>query len=750
MLAVIVVLTGCAAELHRRDGMTMIREGRLEEGLAEMAKAIEANPYSAEYRKEYLAQRDVIVGQLLKTANRARQNGELDAAEEGYKRVLGIDPSCVPAQAGLDAVRQDKRHQQYIVDAEAAFKAGDAERALELLRVPLMESPDNQSALKLKGEIESFLSKSELIAPSLQKNYSRPINLEFRDANVKMVFESLSRTTGINFILDKDVRPDLRTTVYLRNASIDDALDLIAQTSQLQRKILNGNTVLVYPGTSEKIKEYQDLVIRGFYLKNTDAKTMQDNLKMLFKGRDMIIDEKLNLIVMRDTPEAVRLVERVIAMHDIPEAEVMLELEVLEVQRSRLTALGIQWPSQMTFAPIASGGALTVEDLRNLNSSTIGVGVGNTVVNARRDVTDVDILANPRVRVRNKEKAKIMIGDKLPVVTTTTTATGLVSDNIQYLDVGLKVDVEPEVRLKNDVQIKLALEVSSIVSQITTPSGSLAYQVGTRNANTSLLLKDGETQVLAGLISAQERSTGKRLPGLGDIPIIGRLFGSQQDENAKTEIVLSITPRVIRGLKRPDIQQTEFWSGTENNLRTRPMVFQSREPKGGGSQLRVEQQQGEAGTAGGLLNDAIQAEVAARNVQLSWQGPTTVKAGDEFRVALSVKADGTIRSLPLQLAYDPKMLQIIDVTEGPFFAQNNGKTSFSRNVDRAGGKVFVSVARSDVSGASGEGPVLFLNVRALSQIDSSALKVLQASAITQSESQPSIVMPPAWGIVQAQ
>jgi general secretion pathway protein D len=362
----------------------------------------------------------------------------------------------------------------------------------------------------------------------------------------------------------------------------------------------------------------------------------------------------------------------------------------------------------------------------------------------------VDILANPRVRVRNKEKAKIMIGDKLPVVTTTTTATGLVSDNIQYLDVGLKVDVEPEVRLKNDVQIKLALEVSSIVSQITTPSGSLAYQVGTRNANTSLLLKDGETQILAGLISAQERSTGKRLPGLGDIPIIGRLFGSQQDENAKTEIVLSITPRVIRGLKRPDIQQTEFWSGTENNLRTRPMVFQSREPKGGGSQLRVEQQQGEAGTAGGLLNDAIQAEVAARNVQLSWQGPTTVKAGDEFRVALSVKADGTIRSLPLQLAYDPKMLQIIDVTEGPFFAQNNGKTSFSRNVDRAGGKVFVSVARSDVSGASGEGPVLFLNVRALSQIDSSALKVLQASAITQSESQPSIVMPPAWGIVQAQ
>lgn len=749
LLLATVFLMGCAAELHRRDGMTMIQEGRLEEGLTEMAKATEASPYNAGYRKEYLAQRDAIVRQFVQSANRARQNGELDAAEEGYKRALGFDSTNTSVQSSLDSLRLEKRHQKYVEDAEAAFKAGNAERALELLRVPLIEGPDNQAALKLKSEIDGFLSKSELVAPGLQKSYSRPINLEFRDANVKMVFESLSRTTGINFILDKDVRPDLRTTVYLRNSSIDDALDLIAQTSQLQRKVLNGNTVLIYPGTQEKIKEYQDLVVRGFYLKNTDAKTMQNNLKLLFKGRDMVIDEKLNLIVMRDTPEAVRLVERVIAMHDIPEAEVMLELEVLEVQRSRLTALGVQWPSQMTFAPLSTGGALTVDDLRDLNSSTIRVGVGNTVVNARRNVTDVDILANPRIRVRNKEKAKIMIGDKLPVVTTTTTATGLVSDNIQYLDVGLKVDVEPEVRVKNDVQLKLALEVSSVVNQITTPSGSLAYQVGTRNANTSLLLKDGETQILAGLISAQERSTGNRLPGLGDVPIVGRLFGSQQDENSKTEIVLLITPRVVRGLKRPEIQQTEFWSGTESNLRTRPMTFQSHDTNGNPGQSKVEQQPAAPGPAAGILANAVQTELAARNVQLSWQGPVTAKVGDEFKVALRVKADGTIKSLPIQLAYDPRALQIIDVAEGSFFSQNSGATSFSKNIDAAGGKVFVSVARSDLIGASGEGEVLFLNVRALSQLDNSVLKVLQASAITQSESQPSIVMPPAWGVARS-
>ena len=740
-----IALVGCAAEMKRRDGMALIQEGRMEEGLATLAKAAEAAPDNAEYRKEYLKQREVMTSQLLRDADRARQAGELDKAEEGYRRTLALEKQSARAQGGLDAVAQERRHRDIVVDAEEALRTGDVEGASELLRSVLVDNPEQSAALKLKREISEQQSRSTLGEIQLKHTYTRPINIEFRDANVRMVFESLSRTTGINFILDKDVRPDLRTTVYLRNASIDNALDLIAQTSQLQRKVLNANTVLIYPGTQDKLKEYQDLVVRGFYLKNAEAKMIQNNLKTLFKGRDMVVDEKLNLIVMRDTPEAVRLVEKIIAMHDIAEAEVMLELEVLEVQRARLNNIGIQWPSQMSFTPLSTGTGrqgITVDDLRNLSGATIGVGVGPTVANLRRDVTDVDVLANPRVRARNKEKAKIMIGEKLPIITSTATATGLVSDNIQYLDVGLKVEVEPEVRLKNDVLIKLSLEVSSVTNTVPTSSGNIAYQLGTRNANTSLLLRDGETQILAGLISAQERSSGKRVPGLGDIPILGRLFGSQQDENTKTEIVLSITPRVIRGLKRPDIQQTEFWSGTESMLRTKPLMLQSRDQETNAGKPAVPRPPASSGK--GMTDNTTQLDMPAQSVQLAWQGPTKVKPGEDIKIALQIKTDGSVRSLPIQFAYDPKALQITGISEGTFFNQNGGVTSFSQNVDAANGKAFVSVSRSDATGASGEGTALLISARPLTQSGNVGIKVLQASAIAQSGVQPSLALPAAW------
>src|SRR5262249_41618480 len=153
---------------------------------------------------------------------------------------------------------------------------------------------------------------------------------------------------------------------------------------------------------------------------------------------------------------------------------------------------------------------------------------------------------------KNKEKARVHIGDKVPVITTTATSTGFVSESITYLDVGLKLEVEPAVFLEDDVGIKVGLEVSSISREIKSPSGTLSYQVGTRNTSTTLRLKDGETQVLAGLISDEDRKSVTQVPGLGSIPVLGRLFGSHQDTFNKTEIVLLVTPRVVRNLARPE------------------------------------------------------------------------------------------------------------------------------------------------------------------------------------------------------
>ena len=210
-------------------------------------------------------------------------------------------------------------------------------------------------------------------------------------------------------------------------------------------------------------------------------------------------------------------------------------------------------------------GQLTGTEAKNLNSGLFRLNVGDPLIalNLRQQAGRTNVLANPRIRVKSKEKARIHIGDKVPVITTTAGATGFVSESVNYLDVGLKLEVEPVVNLEDDVGIKIGLEVSNISSEVKTTSGTVAYQVGTRNANTTLRLRDGETQVLAGLISDEDRRSAVRVPGVSRLPLIGRLFSNNNDTVNKTEIVLLITPRVIRNIERPGARLEEFNSGTE-------------------------------------------------------------------------------------------------------------------------------------------------------------------------------------------
>jgi general secretion pathway protein D len=193
-------------------------------------------------------------------------------------------------------------------------------------------------------------------------------------------------------------------------------------------------------------------------------------------------------------------------------------------------------------------------------------------LNANKTDTDSNTLANPRIRVRNKEKAKVVIGDRVPNITTTVSpgAGGFASESINYVDVGLTLNVEPTIYLNNEVGIRISLEVSNLIDSVQTNSGSIAYRIGTRSAQTMLQLKDGENQVLAGLISSEDRTSGSKVPGVGNLPILGRLFGTTRDANDKTEIVLSITPHLVRTIQRPPAGASEFGAGTEASFRRRP------------------------------------------------------------------------------------------------------------------------------------------------------------------------------------
>lgn len=693
-------LMGCATQLdpRHREAMRLIGTGGHEQGIKMLEDLVVQFPQQKRYHVDLVNARTSYLNRLLSLADGERRAGRLEASEKLLRQAQNLDPNSDRTREGLAELRRDARHAEMTRTAKEAFEKGELDGAWARLEPVLTENPQNPLALELRQQIEDRRAKARMASPQLESVFRKPVNLEFRDATVRVVFDALSRSTGINYILDKDIRPDLRTTVVTRLAPLEDAIDLILMTNQLEKKVLSPNTILIYPATPQKLREYQDLVIKGFYLTSADVKQIQSVLKGMLKIREVSIDEKLRLVVVRDTPDAVRLAEKLIAMHDLGEPEVMLELEVLEVRRNRLLELGVQWPDQLTLTPLPSAGTtVTLNDLNNLSSSRTGATLANTIINLRKQDGDVNLLANPRIRAKNREKAKILIGDRVPVITSNATATGLISQSVQYLDVGLKLEIEPDIQLNREVSMKVALEVSSITREITTATGLLTYQVGTRNASTALRLRDGDTQILAGLINDEDRRTANRVPGLGELPLLGRLFGSQRNDNQKTEIVLSITPRLIRGLVRPDAMTSEFWSGTEARLSTRPLVITSVDP-GVSSALSA----GSVG-AGGSSNPPAQ---ALSQALFNWRGPSSVKVGNEVRVELLVKSERPLRGLPLQISFDPATFDFVRLEEGEFFRQGGAKTSFAHNIDQAAGRVFVGINRSASDGAQGEATVL--------------------------------------------
>lgn len=726
LASLLLLLAGCAGELAHREGLSLLSEGRPEDALLALEKATKESPGNLEFKASYLNARDNVIGRLLAGAQSERNAGRLDEAESYYKRALRIDPANTNARTGFDALEQARRHVKLLQEASTLIAAKDLGSAELKIAQVLQANPQHAEAKAMQRQIEESSGRGMIIPAALRQTFKRPVTLEFRDANLKQVVEALSRHSGINFVLDKDIPPNLQTTVFLRQVSVEDALDVILTTHQLARRIINDNTLLIYPNTAAKQSEHQELVVKAFYLSNTDVKQAMNLLKTVLKVKNLHVDEKLNLLVMRDTPEAIRLAERLIAMQDVREPEVMLEVEVIEVKRSRLTELGIRFPEQVKLTPLPSSGtALTLWDLKNLNSTHIGAAVPDLILNLKREVGDTNILANPRIRSRNREKALIKIGERVPVITSTMTSTGFVSENVQYIDVGLKLEVEPSIYPDNEVAIKLQLEVSSVVKEVVTKAGSLSYQIGSRNAATVVRLKDGETQILGGLISDEERQTANRVPGLGDLPIIGRLFSSQKDDNQKTELVLSITPRLIHGVGPPTHVPSEFWSGTEATLRMKPLAIASTAPVAG----VAANPGGSAVPAAPASAAVLSQESKAEPVMLRWDGQSQAKVGETVALTLMASVPQEIVGLPLQIKYDPAVLEPVDIKPGGLMTQGDAKTEFAQRIVPGSGMIFVTQNRLERGGAKGDGVLLTLGFKAIKPAERSIVTVLPATPI---------------------
>lgn len=708
------LLAGCAQHSLHRQGLDLVDAGQPEAGLAKLAEASSLQPSNRELRQAYFRTREVILQRWLAEAETARLKSDWDAAESAFRKMLAVDADNARARNGLQAVQQARRHRSLLAEAEEALKKGNAAAAEARVRAVLGENPAQREAQQLSRRLEERSIRAVSAGPQLSAALKEPITLEFTDAPMRRVFEAISKTTGLNFIFDRDVRPDVRTTLFVRDASMEDVLRFILVTNQLERKVLSENTLLVYPNTPAKLRDYQELVVKTFYLTNGDAKSIATLIRSLVKTKDLHVDDKLNLIVIRDTPDAVRMAERLVAAHDLAEAEVMLEVEVLEVGSSNLTDLGVRYPNALSFSLVGAGGtagSFTLREWQNRSSDIVRVSVSDPVlgVNFRNELGRTNLLANPRIRVKNKEKARVHIGDKVPVITTTTTATGFATESVTYLDVGLKLEVEPLISLDDEVGIRVGLEVSNIAREIRGASGAITYQVGTRNAATTLRLRDGETQILAGLISDEDRKSVSQIPGLGDLPVLGRLFGSHLDTANKTEIVLLITPRVLRNLARPDAGTAEFLSGTEAAVGVPPLVLQT-------------------ASLATAVASSKPAAASGRIVRLALQAPANIQAGEEFELLVMVDTTQPLRSGLLDIAFDPSRLRFARAQPGTLLAAADKAATLKAAAPEAMGRLELGFQ----SGAdiAGRGELIHLTFQALGTAAGAPVVRIEAMSLT--------------------
>ncbi|MFP3555507.1 cohesin domain-containing protein [Paraburkholderia sp. SIMBA_049] len=794
LVALTVSLAACVDPQSYRDGQKLLAAGQVDQGVAKLKDASMQEPQDAKYREVWLAEREKQINDLMDQGDQLAASGARDAARAAFQHVLAISPGNERAMAGLVALDTDARLNIMLSRAEALFVRHQPDDARRLLDAVLTEAPTNRRALELQRKLAGETGSARVEA-ALAAAYRKPIRIDFRDAPLKQIFDVISRSSGMNFLFDRDVKTDQRTTIFLKNSTIDATVRYVLATNQLAQQVLDENTVLIFPNTAPKVKDYQELAVRTFFLSNTDAKTIANTLKTILKIQNVVADEKLNVVIVRDTPDAIRMAERLVSLEDVPEPEVMLEVEVLEVQRNHELNLGIAWPGSVNITPLPLGSviapvtgqpatntgvsstypygysgtgmsnsngstpALTLHDLLHQTVRTIGLSSLQATANANVQDSDVKLLTNPRIRVRNHEKAKILIGERVPNITSTATSTGFLSQSVNYLDIGLTLNVEPTVYLDDTVGIKLALEVSSLGNSVTTTTGTAAYQIGTRSASTVLQLKNGETDVLAGLIDNEERVSGNKLPGIGQLPILDHLFGATDSQAKNTEIVLAITPHLVRNVRRPDANLAYFTSGTETNMRSMiqsnglalPAVS-SNSPGAasggsgdatrfgaGGQPSNVNGASG-AGVGAGAYNGsgtgaynggdglfAPGAAPVAGTAQMTIEGPPQAKTGDSVTVSLSMSADQPVASASSIVGFDATKLQFVGVTEGDFLKEGGAPTSFSSRVSP--GQVQLSNSVQGGMGAASRGTYAVLTFRALAAVSQTSVKITPGSVV---------------------
>jgi|CXWL01.1.fsa_nt_gi general secretion pathway protein D len=705
------LLVSCSSPLIRK-GDRAASEGQWDQAVASYREALKKDPFNPKIQASLDEARAHAGGWHYNGGRQALDEHRLADALREFKEALAFDPSKQEHHEGMAEALRLKEARDYLESGGKLVGLGRSEEALAIYERAVELDPSLTQALEAITQI----TKQQRAEKSLVGS-SQPITLRFQNAKLKEVFEILARTAGVNVIFDKEVRDD-PITIFVKDLPFDEALNLILSTNNLLTQRIGSDTLLVMPNSKQKQAQYQDLLLRTFYLANAKAKDAVNLVRTMLDSKKIYVDEKINAIVVRDEPAKLQLAERMLFAIDRREPEIELDLEVLEVNRTKSLKYGLNFAKQAGLGLIPGGGSggISTSPTQFTFQQLTSIGPGSylfrlpasVLIDFFKQDSDAKTLASPKLRVINNKSASINIGDKQPILLSTTNvlpgqaATGAIPTtstvtSIEFKDTGVKLTVEPSINLMDEVTMKLKVEVTRLGDQVILQASPeiRQFKFGTRSAETTLSLKDGETVVLAGLIQDEERKSRSSVPLLGDIPILGQLLTSTTEDVVQTEVVLTLTPRVVRSMGAPPMATQAMWSGTENAYATTQlfppramkvsqdlpsvaalpkMGTEAKPAAGGGSTQPVVI--GAGAPATGLVAPAMQTNPEPHS-QAKTESiarlppPVTIRpvdvaatAGQEFRLDVLALQGQAMTEAIATVLYDPKLVEFRRVGPG--------------------------------------------------------------------------------------
>ncbi len=581
-----------------------------------------------------------------------------DAAVYHYLQALAEDPENVEYKMQLAFARQ-KAAQKHFDNGMMLRKLGRLLSARNELEMAVQLDPSNQYAEQILEEVieemvilsgpdgernlermKAEAREAKVKPPVLDPTSKEPITLNFpRPKPIKEIYSAIGKAYGFNTLFDPKLKDD-RLAIELRDLSAEQALEMVMQGAGHFYKVLDEHSIIIAEDTPQNRREYEDLVIKTFFLSNADVKEIDKLLRSLIEARRLSTNEQLNAITLRDTADKVAIAEKLIRINDKARAEVLIDVEILIMATSKNSNIGTALstynfnlgfdPSAVNTNPNAPDGTMGLDDFSNITRSDWFINVPSILINLAKSSGDAQVLAQPQLRVSEGEKASLLIGDQVPIPVTSfntgnTGGGGLVVPitAFQYRDVGITIEVEPRVHHNREISLDLKVEISN-VGETVKVGETEAITIGTRTITSVIRLKSGESSLLAGLIRRDTTKGVTKTPLLGDIPVLGRLFRNETTTDKNTDLVLTLTPQIIRF---PDIDEEDLapvWVGTESRISftgARPRVGSGRAPTGPFDERSRSQGDAAAGQSGNRRNP--RRPTAPRRASPEQQTPNT-------------------------------------------------------------------------------------------------------------------------------